>query len=211
MRQNLKKASKALALLVSFALLQVYVLAAPIATATNTANDVRSNSAPSALLFGRLSTFGAGKVSVNGNEALSGTTILSGAQIETPEATGATVTLASVGTLDIAPKTKLTISFSKESVTVNVLAGDARLTTGEGVKGALTTPDGKTEMTDSKGVSSVGTAMYAGDDASPAPSNHACFIAHIPCALFWVMVGGGTAVAMYFAFFRRHNPSPFRP
>ena len=210
MHQNLKKASKALALLVAFALLQVYVLATPRATITNTANDARSNDASSALLFGRLSTFGAGKVTVNGSDAPSGTTILSGAQIETPEATGATVTLASVSTLDIAPKTRLTISFSKDSVTVNLIAGDARLTTGEGVRGTLTAPDGKTEVTDAKGGASVGTAMYAADDASPQP-NRACRIFGIPCALFWAMVGGGTAVALYFGFFRGNNPSQSSP
>ncbi|PYS47883.1 MAG: hypothetical protein DMF68_14845 [Acidobacteria bacterium] len=211
MRHILKKASETLALLVIFALLQVYVLATPIATTTNTANDARSNVAPSALLFGRLSTFGAGKVSVNGNEAASGTTILSGAQIETPEATGATVTLASVGTLDIAPKTTLTVTFNKGSVTVNVIAGDARLTTEEGVRGTLTTPDGKTEVTDAKGSASVGTTMYAADGAGSPQPNRACRILHIPCALFWAMVGGGTLVALYYAFFRGNNPSQSTP
>jgi hypothetical protein len=153
---------------------------------------------------------------VNGNEVLSGTTVLSGSQIQTPSTTGATITLASAGKLDIAPKTNLMVTFDKTGASVQVLSGDALLTTSQGVKGSLTGPDGKAKATDGLNVSSIGTAMYQ-DGSKDQDKNggqgggNSCFIAGIPCALFWVMVGGGSAVAAYFAATRGNNSSPSAP
>ncbi|MBD0370065.1 MAG: hypothetical protein ICV60_04470 [Pyrinomonadaceae bacterium] len=164
----------------------------------------------SAQLFGRLSTFGAGKVAVNGSIVPSGTTVLSGSQLQTSETAGASVSLGTIGKVDLAPKTKLTLVFDQNSISVNVDSGDASLTTSEGITGSLVTSDGKTLTTDGKSTASVGTGMYAGDSRSPSPqaSNRACRIAGIPCALFWAMVGGGTFVAIFFAATRGNNPSP---
>lgn len=207
MRPIWKRTSRALSLLIACAVMQVYVLAAPAAgTPVEATHD--------APLFGRLLIAGAEKAFVNGNEAPPGTTVLSGAQIETPGATGATVSLASAGRLDVAPNTNLTLTFDRGSVSVVVLTGEALLTTAAGVRGSLTMPDGKTKVADGAVVSSVGTAMYGGGAGEPQnPNSNACFIAGMPCALFWVMVGGGAAVATYFAATRGRgrNPSPGVP
>jgi hypothetical protein len=159
-------------------------------------------------LFGRLSTYGAGKVAVNGSLVPSGTTVLSGSQLQTSETAGATVNLGTIGKLDLAPKTKLTLVFDQNSISVNVASGDALLTTSEGVAGSLVASDGKTLTTDGKSVFAVGTGMYAGDSANPLPQGGGkCRIAGIPCALFWTMVGGGTLAAILFAANRGDNPS----
>lgn len=208
MRPNWKKASQALALLLTCALMQVYVLAAPANPSLPTPGESVSKAATGAPLFGRLSTFGEGKVAVNGNEVASGTTILSGATLETPAATGATISLGSVGKLSIAPKTLLTLVFDQSSITVKVVAGDALLTTGEGVKGSLTMPGGETKVTDGMSASSIGSAIFAADDADPQNQKKKCRIFDIPCAVFWGLVGTGTGLGIYLLFHHRSaNPS----
>lgn len=211
MRLNRKLVPQMLALLVTCALMQVYVMATPPVLPGS--NEKVSTTTSGAVVFGRLSSIGTGRAVVNGNEVVSGTTILSGAQIQTPDSTAATITLGSVGKLDIAPKTNLTLSFDKSSVTVNVISGDAFLTTYSGVSGSLTGPDGKTMTADGQNVSSVGTAKYQSNsqDDDQGQTNRRCRIAGMPCALFWVLVGGGTAVVIGFAATRGNNPSPSNP
>jgi hypothetical protein len=206
MRLNLKKASQALALLLICAVTQIYVMAAP------TTPDNPKERASSAQLFGRLTTFGAGKVAVNGSIVPSGTTVLSGSQLQTSETAGATISLGAIGKLDLAPKTKVTLVFDQNSISVNVASGEANLTTSEDVTGSLVTSDGKTLTTDGKSASSVGTGTYAGNSGNPLPQGgNSCRIANIPCALFWAMVGGGTLVAVLFAATRGNNPSQSNP
>src|SRR5713226_9687613 len=60
---------------------------------------------------GILTTGGNKPITVNGVNAISGTTILSEAIIETPDKVGATVNLGSLGTLYIAPNTRLKLEF----------------------------------------------------------------------------------------------------
>jgi hypothetical protein len=214
MRLGWKTASQLLALLLAFALMQVYVMATPAAMLSESAESAGER----AEVFGRLSSVGYGKVIVNGNEVFSGTTILSGAQIQTPDTTAAIVSLGSAGKLDIAPKTSLTLTFDRSSVVVNVVSGDALLTTNAGVKGLLTAPDGQTKTADGQSVFSVGTALYQQDNKNPPgqddddnDNERKCRMAGMPCALFWVMVGGGAAVVTGFAMTRGNNSSPSNP
>lgn len=210
MRLSWKLASQLLALVLTCAVMQVYVMATPPATASN---ETASGAASGTIVFGRLASFGSGMTVVNGNQVVSGTTILSGAQIQTPDSVAATIDLGSVGKLNIAPKTNLTLSFDKTSIIVNLASGDALLTTYSGVKGSLTMPDGQTKTADGQSVFAVGTAMYQDNNKNPPgqSGNRNCRILDMPCALFWVMVGGGTAVAVGFASTRGNNESPSNP
>ncbi|HKS26852.1 MAG TPA: hypothetical protein VJS44_03490 [Pyrinomonadaceae bacterium] len=126
----MRKIFKAVSLALAIAIFQVYVLAAP---ATSTSN----------ILAGRLLTRGTNTVLVNGNMASSGTTILSGSQVQTPEGVDATIQLGSAGRLDVSPGTNLTVTFDKNNVNVNVTSGHAFLSTAAGVKGTVTNPEGK--------------------------------------------------------------------
>lgn len=210
MRLSWKMASQLLALLLACAVMQVYVMAAPA-----TSETAASGATSGALAFGRLTSFGSGKAVVNGNEVLSGTTVLSGAQIQTPDATAATITLGSAAKLNIAPKTNLTLSFDRSGIVVNVISGDAQLTTYDGVKGSLTGPDGNAMTADGLQRFSVGTSMYQDGGKNPPDDNRDndrnCRILDMPCALFWAMVGGGAAVATFFAATRGNNPSESNP
>ncbi len=122
-----QKAFSALALFLTFAVAHVYVMAAP-------ANAV--------MLSGRLATQSGGLVKLNGNDVVSGTTVLSGAQIQTTEGVGTTVQLGALGQVEVAPGSHLTLSFSKSSVDVNLVSGYAVLTTMKGIDGTMTAPNG---------------------------------------------------------------------
>jgi len=102
-----------------------------------------ANDAGSAkVLLGKLITMSNRPILVNGGEAITGTTILSGAHLITPAAGLATVQLDNLGTVMVAPSSSVTIAFDRKSVTVNVASGDATLTTVPGVKGTVIGPDG---------------------------------------------------------------------
>lgn len=107
------------------------------------------------LLTGRIVTRQSRPVTVNGNSVPSGTTVLSGAQIQTAQETGATIELGSLGQLDIGPATKLTLTFTEGTVTVNLQSGYAVLTTNKGTKGSVINPQGAVMSTDPSKVSSV--------------------------------------------------------
>ncbi|HEX8097108.1 MAG TPA: hypothetical protein VF507_03690, partial [Pyrinomonadaceae bacterium] len=156
----MKKAFRLTALVVAFSVMQVYVLADAVRPGATTGAAAESK-APAGLLLGRLTTTGE-PIRINGNSANSGYTVISGAQLQTPANAGATVQIASLGRVEISPGTDLSLSFDKSGVNVNVARGSAFLTTLEGVKGTLTTPEGKTRSAES-------AAALGVEAAPPAP------------------------------------------
>lgn len=104
---------------------------------------------------GKLKTRNNKQVTLNGNKAVSGTTVLSGAQIQTPEKVGATVEINGLGRLDMAPQVDLKIEFVAGQITVELKSGYVVLTTAKGVKGLVKMPDGKTIELDGTKQSSV--------------------------------------------------------
>lgn len=106
-------------------------------------------------LLGKLKTRDNKPVSVNSHQVSSGTSIVSGSQIQCPEKVGATVDLGSLGRIDMAPKTDLTLTFNASGISVQLRAGYVVLTTAKGISGNVTTPEGKVFQTDSAKMSSV--------------------------------------------------------
>jgi hypothetical protein len=141
---------RAIAVLLIISLSQIYVLANARTTTTI------ATSAPNASVFGRLNLSGNKLILVNGNEANTGMTIFSGAQLQTPEAVEATVQLGPAGHLDIAANSSLTLKFDGSSVDVYVAAGSALLSTNAGFTGTITTADGKVERSDPAIASVIG-------------------------------------------------------
>lgn len=119
-------------------------------------------------LMGKLKTRNNKPVSVNGNKASSGTTIFSGTQIQCPQKIGATVDLGSLGRLDMAPNTDLTLIFDGAKVDVQLKKGYVILTTKKGIRGTVTTSDGKVFTTDASRLSSIAakTPGVIGPEAS---------------------------------------------
>lgn len=151
---KMKKIVKLLAIALMFSVGQVYVQAN--LAVGNLAGDASSgNLLQNNEQTGKLATRGNKPIIVNQIEVPSGTTILSGATLATPADTGATVQLPSLGALDIAPSTEVSLTFNASTVTVNVVKGCIVLTTNNGINGSVITPQGTTERTDSSKRSSV--------------------------------------------------------
>src|SRR5258706_9408470 len=96
MRQN-NNSARVLAALALIAEVNVYVFAngAVVSSAKEAANGKA--------LLGKLVTVSNRPVLVNGGEAITGTVILSGTQLVTPAAGGATVELQGLGSVTVAP------------------------------------------------------------------------------------------------------------
>jgi ferric-dicitrate binding protein FerR (iron transport regulator) len=150
---------KPVALLLVFAVLQVYVLVNPAKASAATNNT--STNAPASMLFGQLLMNGEQSALVNGTSATSGTTIFSGAQLQTPAGVAASVQLGNLGRLAIDPDTLLSLTFDKDYIDVQVTAGNAVLTTNAGVKGTLATPNGEKLSTNAATTSTVGSGAAA--------------------------------------------------
>lgn len=75
-------------------------------------------------LTGELSVSGkSASVSVNGQEARSGRTLVSSSTIATPESTTAVIDLGKLGTLELGPNTTASITFNDSGISGNLLSG----------------------------------------------------------------------------------------
>jgi len=96
----------------------------------------------SKVLMGRLVTTSNRPILVNGGEAITGTVIVSGAQLATSAASIATVELPNVATVTIAPSSTVALNFDAKAVTVMVSSGDATIATADGVVGKVLNASG---------------------------------------------------------------------
>lgn len=149
MNSKSKRITSAIALILGFAIAQVYIgvgFAQPGAAA-----GPNENSTPaSQQATGVLSVQGGKAITVNGSSVISGATILSGASIETPAGVGGTVSLGSLGSLEIEPGSKLTLEFRDGSIKVMLLQGCVTLHTNSGTAGEIDNPKGVAGKTDPK-------------------------------------------------------------
>jgi len=119
------KRNNVIAALLLFAMAQ---LAMQIAFAAPTSPT--PNAAPIPQQFiARLTTRNNQPITVNGNSAATGASIVTGATIETGADQSATVNLGSLGTVDIAPNTKLVLTFDENGhIKVTLVYGCAIVT-----------------------------------------------------------------------------------
>jgi hypothetical protein len=225
---NLKyqKLTTATALLVTLAVGQLYV-GITFAEANSALNV--SGAVP-VQLMGILTTSNNKPITVNGANAISGATIPSGATIETPDGVGATIRLGPLGSLCVAPNTKLTLEFDQQGklVKVTVTEGCVILRTSKNVSGAINGPQG---VIGQIAASATGGSLDVCSKAGAAPSINqgAAVDAHagasavdcgaagaaaapptgIPPAVTGAFIAGGAA-GLFFLF-RGANPSPSGP
>lgn len=214
---------KAIVLLIVFSFLQFYVvfaLAGPSLTGeTTTLLPV----APQAIM-GKLTTRGNQPVSVNGNNVTSGATILSGATIETGDGIGATINLGPLGTIDIAPNSKVTIEFSNGQIKVTVVQGCAIVRNKKGTYAEIYTDKGLATHNDpNQKQAAVLDICYPSGAPSPIVNQGAAANAGAgagaaaaggglpPAALAGIIIGGGAAIAVPVVLNRGSNPSPSAP
>lgn len=216
-----RKGFKAIAVFLAFAMAQVYVqisLAAP-------ANPTFPVPLPQQFVA-RLTTRGNRPILVNGNGAATGASILTGATIETPADIGATIDLGALGSLDLAPNTKVELVFDDNgNVRVKLISGCAILRTKKNASGEINTEQGNAGKSDKKtggvlnfcfppGASgpTAGTAVDAGAGvgAVGGAAGGGAAGGGLGTAAIIAIVGGAIAagVGIPLAIHRGNNPSP---
>jgi len=110
-----KNALQAVGVLVAFAFTQVYVLAGLPAPAPG---------APQRAITAKLATKNNAPITVNGNTAGTGATILTGATIETPDQVSAVIDLGDAGVIELKPGSKIQLDYDANgNVRVKQLKG----------------------------------------------------------------------------------------
>ena len=226
MHLKYQKITTVIALLVTVAVGQLYI---GVTFAEPNSSASVSVTAPQPIM-GILTTSQNKPILVNGASAISGATIPTGATIETPDNVGATIRLGALGSLCIAPNTKLVLDFDRQgnlgNVKVNLTEGCAILRTMKNTAGTFNTAQGLAGQISaanggsidvclrSGGTPSVdqGSAVDAGAGASAVDcgaAGAAAIPAGIPPAVTVAFIGGGAA-GLYLLF-RGGNPSPSGP
>jgi hypothetical protein len=178
-------------------------------------------------LVGRLTTRGNRPILVNGAGAATGASITTGATIETRADESATIDLGPLGRVDIAPNTKLILTFDERGeVRALVMFGCVILTANRNTKGELATEQGTIATTEREtggvlemcfppgaAAPTVGQGVAAGAGAGAgAPAGAAAaggggglFGIGVPETI--AIIAGGGAAALTPLFFQ-NNPSP---
>lgn len=220
MKSKYQKFFSAVAIFTVFAVSQVYVQA-NLLTTNATAPAQRQ-------IVAKLTTRGNQPIMVNGNSTNSGSTVLTGATIETPDGVGATVDLGPLGKLDLAPNTSVQLDFSDGNVKVKLIRGCAILRTKKDTDGEMTTEQGSAGTTDKKnggvldfclppggGSPVAGQAANAGAGAAGATVAAAGGAAAGGISTTAVVLGaigfGAIIAAAFIPCERGRNPSPGTP
>jgi hypothetical protein len=144
MNSRCKRITTAIALFLIFSVAQVYVqvsFAGPNSKSVPTAGPQQFTAI--------LTTRGNRPITINGASAVSGATILTGAVIETPDQVGATINLGSLGIVDLAPNTKLTLDFDQNgSLKLTLVQGCAIMHASKNTNGEVATSQGTAGTTD---------------------------------------------------------------
>jgi hypothetical protein len=144
MNQKRRNRPRAIAALLLFSIMQVGLqvgLAEP---------PSRTNATPvPQQVVARLTTRNNQPITVNGLSASTGASILTGATIETGADQSATVNLGPLGSLDIAPNTKLVLTYDDQgNVKALIIYGCAVLTAKKKTHGEIATEQGTAGKTD---------------------------------------------------------------
>ena len=182
MTSNPQKTFKATALFLVLSIFQVFVI------------GVSAAPAPQGDVTGKLRTAKNQTVSVNGNPASNGQTIMSGASIETPAGVGATINLGSLGSIDLAPGSRADVTFSDGQMRVMLTQGCAIVRTRQGTYGEVATAQGKATSNDAdrKEATTLDVCYPAG---APAPIINQGAAANAGAGAGTVAAAGGGAGA----------------
>ncbi len=210
---------KAIAVFVAFAVAQISIQLSFASTASPSYAMLVQQQ-----LIVRVSTSGNRPILVNGNSTASGGSLATGAIIETPDGVSATIDLGPLGTLDLAPNSKVVLDFdcppappagtepSPCTVKVKVLTGCVVMKTKKGTKGQIDTEQQeKVQESNKKGGGAplnFCTPGAAAAAASAAATGGGIGAGTIAAA---VIAGGLLAGGLIFGFSGGSNPSPGTP
>ena len=217
-----RKASTAIAALLLFSISQVGLqigFAEPHSTTTTPVIPQQ--------VVGRLATRNNQPITVNGQSASTGASLVSGATIETASDQSATVNVGPLGSVDIAPNTKVVLTFAGGNLRADVVYGCVILHARKNTTGEITTEKGSIGKTDPAAggtlemcfpqgaaapVVGPGVAVGAGAGAAPAGAAAAggggLFGLGVPATI--AILAAGTAAGLTPLFFD-DNPSPSTP
>jgi hypothetical protein len=191
---------RAVSLFTICCIVHLCLVAAP-ASAAVTANDIDAVPQPQA--NGTLKTTNNQPVIVNGNSVRPGTTILSGATIQTPSGVSAIINLG-FATVDISPDSEVLLEFTADgNVKVTLKSGCVLITTQGSAQGTIISPDGSITTTGDRHRAEVCSPSRKGAAAATGGINKT--VAAV------LIVGGGLAALIIILATRGNNPSPSTP
>ena len=221
-----RKGSKAIAALLLFSISQIGLqigLAEPSSTESESIVVAQQ-------IVARLVTRNNQPITINGQSASTGASLLSGATIETGADQSATVNVGPLGSVDISPNTKLVLTFEQGNLKADVAFGCVILTARQNTTGEITTEKGSIGKTDpaAGGVLEMcyqqgaaaptigpGVAANAGAGAGPAAaaSGGGGGLFGLGTAATIAIIAAGTAAGLTPLWFpdRNDNPSPSAP
>src|ERR1043166_753146 len=214
MTEKRRNRSRAIAALLLFSIMQVG-LQVGLAEPTG-----KTNAAPvPQQIVARLTTRNNQAITVNGLSASTGASILTGATIETGADQSATVNLGPLGSLDIAPNTKLVLTYDDQgNVKALLLYGCAILTAKKKAKGEIATEQGTAGKTDPAAGGVLNVCFPQGAAAPTVTNTPAVIAAHAgggglfglgTAATVAIFAGIGAAALTPLAF--QNNPSGANP
>jgi hypothetical protein len=138
MNSSHKRLTIGTSLLVMFSIAQVYI------GGSFAGSDPRSGRprVVGRVVAGTLITSGKRAILVNGINAVTDATVMSGAAIETPPGVSATINLGGLGRLEIAQSTSLKLDFSDAKIRVTLFKGCVILRARGTTTGTIETPNG---------------------------------------------------------------------
>jgi hypothetical protein len=134
-----------------------------------------------------------GPVTVNGNKAITGTTVFTGSNVVVDCAKGnsAIVNLGKLGRIELVAGTKMTLRFSDGLISGNIQDGKANITTQDGVKVEVNTPDGKVVTGNCVKVQECVTTV-----AAPGFSQCVPVVAAAPAPVYTPAAGGANRLVL---------------
>ena len=167
MTEKRRNRSRAIAALLLFSIMQVGLqvgLAEPPSTTNATPIPQQ--------VVARLTTRNNQPITVNGLSASTGASILTGATIETGADQSATVNLGPLGSLDIAPNTKLVLTYDDQgNVKALIIYGCAVLTAKKKTNGEIATEQGTAGKTDPAAGGVLRQCVGAATTTTPNPTH----------------------------------------
>ncbi len=206
MTNQRRKGSRAIAMFLAFALVQVAIqlsFAAPASVSVVVPQR----------FIARLTSSGA--VTINGASAGSGASLLTGATIETPAATSATIDLGALGMVEMQPNSEIQLDFADDgTVRVKVVRGCIAIKKKGPGEAEAYTAEGASEKTNGnrKGMAfcyANGGLSPLGQAATSGAGGGGGLGAGTTAAI--VIAAVVVPVSLYFAFRDGRNPSPSAP
>jgi hypothetical protein len=134
MRTGERKAFRAIAALLVFSFTQVSLQVGFAAGSSTSVLPI-----PQQLILAKVERVRGTALSVNGNSAATGATITTASTIETGPDTAVTINLGPLGNLDLAPNTRLELTYDENKVKVKLIQGCVILRTKNKKDGEVTT------------------------------------------------------------------------